>query len=222
MEEIIEVKSREKLGTRATIELRKAGSVPAVLYGKGIPSVHFSVDRKLAEEIMRHTEKLLKVKVGKAEAVPALIQDVQLNAISGEIIHFDALVVRLDEKVEMSVTVEIFGADVSPGIQEGGALEINVHEVMVSCFPDRIPEKLEIDASQMVIGDIKHVSDLVMPEGVELLGDLEENLILISEPVEIEAATDIEASLEELEGAEPTVQKQKEDEGETAQDSDNE
>jgi large subunit ribosomal protein L25 len=210
MENVLTGYPREKLGTDASENLRKQEKIPAVLYGKGVENVHFYIEKAELQKALRLHEKLLNIKIGKKEAIPTLIQEIQYEPVGGDMLHIDFHVVKLDEAIEVDVSIETIGSELSPGIQEGGNLEIHLHEITVSCFPDRIPEKMTIDVSGMVIGDSKTVGDLEVIEGVEIISDSEEVILSITQPIDVEAETDIEESLQELEGAEPTVQKQKE------------
>lgn len=210
METVLKGYKRDRRGTKACKKLRKEGKIPAVLYGKDIDTVHMSVDRMEIERLLRQQERLLSLSVGKDKAVPALVQDIQYEPIRGDILHLDFLMVNLDEKIEVDVAVELVGAELTPGVQEGGNLETVLHDVSVLCLPDQIPEALTLDVSKMNIGDTKTVADLELPEGIEVNTEADEIVAAVHEPVDVEAATDIEESLQEIETAEPTVQKQKE------------
>jgi len=218
MEHVLEVVTRETKGSRSSQKSRNEGNIPGVLYGKALENKHFLIEEQKLMEILRHHEKLVSLKIGKDKPVDALIHEVDYEPVSGKVLHLDLHQVKLDEKIEISVPVEMIGSDISPGVVKGGTVDLILHTVTVSCFPNVIPEQLVVDVSEMDIGDSKYVKDLDLIEGIEVVSDAEEVLITMNAPVDIEAETDIEESLKELE-EEPTVLKQKEEpeEGESSE-----
>jgi len=212
MDTVLKGYERKETGTRASQKLRNEEKIPAVLYGKDTKNTNFYIEKQEVEKLLRRQERLLNLSIGKGDPVPTLIQDIQYEPIKGDMLHIDFLKVSLDEKIEVDVPVELRGSELSPGVQEGGNLETVLHEITVLCFPDRIPESLSLDVSGMGIGEVKTVSELEQVEEVEILTDAEEIVASVHEPVDVEAATDLEESLQEIEAGEPTVQKQKEPE----------
>ncbi len=213
MEHVLEVKNRETTGTKASARVRADGEIPGVLYGKDNENTHFLISERTLQEVLRHHEKLVKVKVEKGKPIDALIHAIQYEPVSGDILHCDLHIIKLDEEIEVSVPLELFGAELAPGASSGGTVEMILHDVTVSCLPNKIPEQITIDASSMEIGDSKTVADIDAGEGVKILTDSEEIVVVVHEPVDIEAETDVEESLKALD-EEPTVQKQKDDSAE--------
>lgn len=220
MEFILSGKLRDKVGSRHAVKSRKNGQIPAVLYGRAIENLHFSVNRRKLDELLRHHEKFLQIKIGDMKPVNVIIQDIQYDAISGEVLHLDVRSVKLDEKISADVSLKIIGSELAPGVQEGGNLEIIIHELTVSCFPDKIPESIEIDVSEMKMDETKTGKDIEPIEGVEVVIDADEILVHMVKAIDVEAETDIEQSLQEIEESEPTVQKQKEPEQEADKEAD--
>jgi len=214
MEVTLTAYPRGKTGSREARKLRRENKVPAVVYGGGGENVNVYVEKREAEKVVSHQERFLTLRIEGGDSFPALVQDVQYDPVSGDVLHLDFMRVQKDEKVEVEVPLELVGAELAPGVQEGGNLEILIHEVTVSCLPGSIPETLTLDASDMTIGDSKTVADIDPVEGVEILLDPGEVVAAVLEPVDVEAETDVEESLKEVEGPEPAVQKQKEPGGE--------
>ena len=210
MENVFEVKPRETLGTKAAAKNRSNGDVPGVIYGKENTSTHFLISERMLQEGLRNHEKLVKIQVGKDKPLDALIHGIQYEPVSGDVLHCDLHIVKLDEQIEVSVSLELLGVEISPGAAAGGTVEMVLHELPVSYLPHNIPEQLTIDASKMEVGETKLVSDIETGEGITILTEADSIVAVVHEPVDLEAETDVEESLKGLE-AEPTVLTQKED-----------
>ena len=96
-----------------------------------------------------------------------VLKEQQRDPVRGDLVHLDLHEVKLDEKIEADVTIELIGAEDAPGVKEGGVLEHVTHEITISALPTAIPESIPADVSGMVIGDTLQLSALVAPEGVE-------------------------------------------------------
>ncbi|MFH1709410.1 MAG: 50S ribosomal protein L25 [Planctomycetota bacterium] len=208
----LDAQKRGAVGSHASTAERTGGRVPGVLYGRGFANLHFTLDRRKLDDVLRHQAKLVQIAIAGVEPVHALIQDLQHDVITHAVLHIDARVVRLDEKIEVRVPVEPMGIEMTPGVAEGGSLELHLHELLVSCFPHEIPDRITIDVSDLKIGDVKRVSAAVVPAGVTIVTAGDEVLVSVVQPVDVAAETNVEASLKELEGAEPTVLTAKPDE----------
>jgi len=167
---VLEAHNREADGSRTARRLRAEGLVPGVVYGGGSDPVSLSVSERDLRVALATQSALIDLKLdGKAE--PVLVREHQRHPVSGRITHIDLIRVDLTKKVQASVTVDVVGAEDSPGVRFGGLLEQIIREVTVECLPIEIPERIEIDASEMEIADSLHVSDLVAPEGIVILDE---------------------------------------------------
>lgn len=167
---VLEATSREADGSRTARRLRAEGLVPGVVYGGGGDPVSLSVNERDLRVALAAQSALIDLSLdGKAE--PVLVRDQQRHPVTGRTTHVDLIRVDLKKKVQALVAVHVTGAEDSPGIRFGGLLEQIIREVTVECLPTSIPESIDIDASAMEIGDSIHVSDLVAPEGTEIVDD---------------------------------------------------
>jgi len=162
---------RSDAGKGASRRLRRTGMVPGIIYGAGKEPQMFAT---MHSELIRHLEHeafyshILTVKLdGKAQKV--VLKDMQRHPSKPFVTHLDLLRVSADEKLRMHVPLHFTGEAVAPGIKiEGGQFLHNMTDVEVICLPANLPEYIEVDVSQMHIGDLLHLSEIALPEGVEL------------------------------------------------------
>lgn len=199
------VERRIEKGKSFTRRLRRSGWVPGVVYGIH-EAVPLTVDPK-ALEVLLHTRAganvvfQLNVAGDEQGERPVIVKDLQVDPMDGSIIHADFLEIRMDEKITVSVPIHLKGE--APGVKLGGVLSQMLRELDVICLPNAIPEEVEVDISGVQMGDVVHVSDLALPEGVELETDAEEPVLTVTAPVEEEAEKE-EAEAEEGAEGEPT------------------
>jgi large subunit ribosomal protein L25 len=170
----LEVSGRDGTGKSVVRKLRQQGKVPGVVYGGHRDPVAIIVDRKAITDLIQKSEHgvrsvfLLKM-AGTDQQRHAMIKDIQINPISRKMMHVDFIRVVMDEVVRVSVPVMITGSPI--GVREGGLLDFQVRELHVECLPNAIPDKVEIDISELGIHHYFRISDLPLPEGVKVLDD---------------------------------------------------
>lgn len=169
---VVVAKSREAQGTGASRRLRKTGWVPAIVYGGGQPPRNISIEHRLLSkqlETEAFYSHILSLEVdGQAESV--VIKALQRHPHKPVLLHADFQRVRADEAIRVRVPLHFEGVDIAPGVKkEGGVLEHLLNDVEVECLPGKLPEYLVVDVSAMVLDQTLHLSDLTLPEGVELV-----------------------------------------------------
>jgi large subunit ribosomal protein L25 len=170
---VLNFELREKTGKGVCRRLRKEGKIPAVVYGKGMDAVSVAVNAKelsaaIAGEGGRN--HLITLNGDKAlDGKLVILSDLTKDCLKGNLIHVDFHKITLKEKVKVSVPVSLVGS--SKGVKEGGMLDIVMHAVDVECLPTQIPEHIEIDVTNLQIGESFHVGDIAVPTGVKLLAD---------------------------------------------------
>ncbi len=166
----IEAEFRADAGKGASRRLRHSGKVPAILYGGGEPPRALTLDH---DDLMHHLEHeafyshILNLKVGDKEQA-AILKDLQRHPSRRAVLHVDFQRVVAGEKIRMSVPLHFMGEDESPGKRQGGLISHVVSDVEISCLPRNLPEFLEVDVSQVELDQVLHLSDITLPEGVEL------------------------------------------------------
>jgi large subunit ribosomal protein L25 len=209
----IELKAhiRTTTGNGPARALRREGMIPAVLYGPKIEPVKLSINTKELEHILKAEnigQALFNLSIGDDETVTktAMIRELQTKPVSGEFIHADFYEVAMDRKIIVNVPVVAIGQ--SKGVELGGILQIIRRELEVLCYPGEIPESIEIDITDLDIGDSLHVEEIPLKEGVEVPADVNFTVLTISSPKveeeeEEEEGEELEEAVEGEEGAEP-------------------
>ena len=186
--------------------MRREGRVPGVLYGGVGEPGSFAVEDRALRTALAAVGAVLEVALDGGRPTPAVLKQSQRHPVRGQLMHVDLVRVRLDQPIQATVAVELLGAEDSPGIRDGGVLEQVTHSVQVEALPTAIPESIGHDVSEMSIGDTLVLAALQAPEGVTLLGDLDEIVIatLIPPRLRLEDEEEIEQETElvgESEGA---------------------
>lgn len=169
----LSVKLREEKGKGYARRLRRSGMIPAVVYREG-RSTPISVRIKdLTDVLTRGGEEhvLINLKFsGNGEEKLAIVREIQRDPIKEHLLHIDFFEVSLKEKVRVTIPVVISGEPLGVK-QKGGILEQATREIEIECFPTAIPERIEVNASSLDIGDSIHAGDLAVPEGIRVLED---------------------------------------------------
>ncbi len=169
---VLNAELRTDMGKGASRRLRRADKLPAIVYGAGKDPQNLTLEQKDVQYQLQNEAfftQVLELNVGgKSEEV--LLRDLQHHPYRQDILHADFQRVDAAKEVHVNVPLHFINEDVSVGVkQEGGAISHVVTEVEVVCLPKDIPEFIEVDLSDMHMGDILHLSDLKMPAGVEVL-----------------------------------------------------
>lgn len=214
------VQPRENLGKQGAKQLRRAGWIPAVIYGGDEASVPVKIEEHTIETLLRHTHltSLIDLAVEGGESTKALIRDTVRHPLSDQLIHLDLLRVTERSRVTISVPVELIGEPA--GIEEGGVLDHVLHELSVECAAMRIPDSVTVDVSALMIGDNVSVSDLEIPEGVRVLTDSDQTVATVSYPEIITEETEEEEGEEGEELTEPELIGAEDDEEEEDEEGD--
>ena len=192
----LKVAERPERGSRATRRLRRQGLVPGVVYGgKDRECTAFSVDARELRRVLTAGSAVFDVAVdGKAR--PVIVKDQHHHPVRDHVMHIDLLEVRLDEKIQTTVALELTGVEEAPGVKEGGVLEHVTRELNIEALPTSIPENITVDVSHLEVAGTMHLTEVSAPEGVEFLDDLEETIVAtITAPTEI-AEPEIEEEAE--------------------------
>src|SRR5215218_2556484 len=197
----LSISAREASDSRATRRLRRGGQVPGVLYGGDSDALPFAVDERELRHALAARGAVVELELD-GKATPAVLKDAQRHPVRGETLHVDFLRVRLDVAIHAVVALELTGGEEAPGAKEGGVLEHVTREVNIEALPTDIPERLELDVSEMQINDTVFLSQVVAPAGVTILDDVEETVVATLTQPRLQAELDAleEGAIEEETG----------------------
>jgi large subunit ribosomal protein L25 len=192
----LDVTPREIEGSRENRRLRRAGRVPAVLYGGGEEPRHFSIDARDLRLALQGSGAVIELAIdGQTEN--AVVKDQQRHPVRGDAVHIDFVRVRMDVAIQSVVLVELTGVEDAPGTREGGVLEQQTRELTVEALPGDIPEAIVHDASELEVGATLTVGDLTAPSGVTIVDDPETVVASITLPrLEVETSDEVETETE--------------------------
>jgi large subunit ribosomal protein L25 len=198
----IEAESRSESGKGAARSLRRAGKLPAVLYGYGDPARMIALDEhgfNLALTHERAEHALINLGIDGSDESLAIVKQVQRHPVRHNVLHVDFQSIRMDE--EITVDTEIILDGEPPGVEEGGVLEFVTRAVELRALPQDVPDSIHVNVSGLAIGDTLHVSDIGTPTGVTILTDGHMLLASVAVPrvIEEEVAESELAEGEELE-----------------------
>ncbi len=189
---------REVTG-KAVHRLRKAGRLPAVVYGHGVDSTSLSVDAHEFDQLRKHTgpNALVDLSVDGKKAKPVLVSSVQVHPVNRRPLHVDLFLVRMTEELTVDVPLVPTGESIAV-TQHGGTLLHPTESVKVKALPDHLPQSIEYAIDGLVDFDTTlHVRDLVVPADVTLLTDGEEIIAKVQAPRVEEAVTPVEGAAAE-------------------------
>jgi large subunit ribosomal protein L25 len=164
---------REDQGKGASRRLRHEGKVPAIIYGAGRPPRPITFDHNRVIQQLENESfysSILNVKVGE-KSQAAILKDIQRHPSKRLIMHIDLQRIVEDQAIKMNVPIHYVGEDVAPGVrEEGGTVTKMLNDVEVTCLPKDLPEYLEVDISAMALNDMLYLTDIKIPQGVEIVG----------------------------------------------------
>jgi large subunit ribosomal protein L25 len=156
--------ARQGRGTRAATKLRKQGQLPAVVYGHKEETVSVSVSAEELENVIRHKARVVDLQTQGAPTQKALIREIQWDHLGKEVLHVDFERVSADERIHVSVPIEIRG--IAPGVAGGGVLDQPMHSLAIECPAISVPESIRVNVGELLLGQAVHVRELHLPEGV--------------------------------------------------------
>ena len=179
----IEVNARDESGSASSRRYRKEGLVPSVVYysrgEKSIPVVMSNREfSKLAKQAKTSQIFTLKSTIADLDGKPAIVKQIQLDHLKGEVVHVDFQALRENEEVSVRIGLKFTGE--ARGVKlDGGILTVVNHEVKVKCLPRLIPSEIQVDVTDLGMGNSLKLKDLHTPEGVKLEGNPEETVVSV-------------------------------------------
>jgi len=218
---------REDQGKGASRRLRREGKLPAIVYGGDRPprSITLDHDKVLQQSgSERFYSSVLTVKVGN-RAQEVILKDIQRHPAKNKILHLDLQRIVAGEAIRMNVPIHYLNEETAKGVkQEGGVLFRQYNEVEVSCLPKNLPEYIEVDVAELGMDEQLHLSDIEVPEGVEIVELAQEEaedqvIVSIHMPRQVVEEEEGEEAEEPEAGEVPRVGEEEEGEDESSKES---
>ncbi|VAX23273.1 LSU ribosomal protein L25p [hydrothermal vent metagenome] len=197
-------KKREISNKGANKELRRNGVIPCIYYSKDKEPIAFSVEEIALKPLVYTSQAhIINLTFENEEPIGAIIKDVQFDPVTDRVVHADFHGVTLGQMIDVQIPINIIGSAV--GVKEGGMVQQNIHKLDVECLPRHIPQHLDVDVSELEIGDSIHIRDLNF-EDINILNHDDTIVISVVAP----RGEEVEEEAEEVEGevegtAEPEV-----------------
>jgi len=204
--DILSLNKRESFGKGAAGRMRKEHRIPGLVYAGGNDPSHVEVNEKELVHTIKRGSPLVNLTMPDGKQIMATVKEVHLDPITDLPIHVDFQEVHSGEVITVSVPLHTRGE--CRGTKEGGVLDVQVREVEIRCVPDALPEYLEVDVTDLGIGDSLTLADVPLPEGVELNQDENYHVLSVVPPRLL-----VEEEEEEEEGEEAPEEGAAEEEG---------
>jgi large subunit ribosomal protein L25 len=200
----LKAQNRTPAGKTEARRVRRQGMVPAIAYGRGLPSTAIAVPPKEVARILmseRGQNTVVELEM-EGRKILAMIREFELHPVKRELVHVDFIEVKLDRPVDVHVPLHATGKAV--GVTKGGVLRVVYRTLPVRCLPDRIPVKLETDVAHLELGMHVSTKELKLPEGVSVLLPPEQTLVSVVAP-EKEEVVEAVAAVPGAPGAAPAA-----------------
>ena len=165
---LISADLRDRVGKGSARAARRAGKIPAVIYGDKKEPIAIEIEARMMRKIIHEPgiySRLLDINVDNGKHT-VLMRDIHFHPVTDDPLHFDFLRVGGSSTISVAIGVEFINEDICPALKIGGVLNIVRHEVELNCLPISIPEKLTVDLAEAKIGDSIHISAVELPDGV--------------------------------------------------------
>ena len=178
---------REQVGKGVARSMRRAGKIPAVLYGQGECLLLTVNPEELVKILKSHagSTALISLTVNGAQSKQnrtALLRDYQIDPVTGAVLHADLFEISMSKPIRVKVPIKVTGG-IPAGVKEGGVLHHNMRDVHVECLPAALPDHIEVDASALTIGSGIHVKEIGAREGVRFLDDPDQMVVSVAAPM---------------------------------------
>ena len=178
---------REQVGKGAARSMRRAGKIPAVLYGQGECLLLTVNPEELVKILKSHagSTALISLTVNGAKSKQdrtALLRDYQIDPVTGAVLHADLFEISMSKPIRVKVPVKVIGG-IPAGVKEGGVLHHNMRDMHVECLPAALLDHIEVDASALTIGSGIHVKEIGAREGVRFLDDPDQMVVSVAAPM---------------------------------------
>ncbi len=199
---------RTQTGKGSARKIRSAGKLPAILYGPEIDPIMLTLDFTELKKALqgRSAESvLLNLRIDsdkKGQSKKVMIKEIQRDPVKRDYLHVDLFEISLIKELEVDIPIHLVNTPI--GVSEGGILQHTRREVKVSCMPDDLVDKIDVDVSGLDIGQSLHIGDISFPSGLKSLEDVDVTIVTVVAPTIAAEEEEVEEEeVEEVEGEEP-------------------
>jgi large subunit ribosomal protein L25 len=201
---VLAARNRANTGSGEARRIRRSGRIPAVLYGRTGKSISIDLDTQEFSNQIRNISESTIVKLDlEGKSYDAFVKDTQRSITSGGILHVDFYEVESGVALRAKVSIHLQGNPA--GVREGGVLESPLHEIEVECLPKDLPERIDVDISELKVNQSLHVRDIALGEGVRLISNGDQVVALVKFAREEAAAAVTEEAAAPAAGAAPAA-----------------
>lgn len=192
---VLQAAVREHIGKKSK-RVRSADSVPGIFYKHGEANIPIQVERLVLNPVVFTSQtRVIQLRLPDGAVKKCILRDVQFDPVSDLPVHFDLQGLFEDEKLTLELPVSLVGGT-ARGVRDGGMLQHVIHKLRVSCLPKDIPERVEVNVSDLGINQAVHVSDVVLPN-VTILESPESTVVAVLPPTVVKEETVAAAPAEE-------------------------
>ena len=196
---VINAEKRDLIKKNASFKLRQEGKIPAVVYGNGIESLSLSLNGKEIIAIINNKEvknAIIDLSVeGISDVKKVILKDFQTDPVNNRLLHVDFYEFSANKEMTVTIPIKLIGK--AKGLAFGGILEQIMRDVEIKCLPVNIPKEIEVDITDLDVGDNLHLNKVTFPEGITPVTELRRTVAVITEPENEEKA--VSAEEEEVE-----------------------
>jgi len=209
----LQIELRNDTGKQQTKTLRRSGRTPATYYAHDQKTLSLSVDTYSLKRLLHKEVNILDIVFPDGKSKKSIVRELQRDPVTDELLHVDFMGIKLDEKIKMTIPVILTGTPMGVKVQ-GGILEHPTREVEVEGLPLDIPEHIEIDVSEMEIGDVKTLEDISAGDKFRFVTELSHPVAIVAQAKVVQVEEEVEEELlegEEAEGEEGTPEEESEE-----------
>lgn len=199
----LDIQHRSAFGKQSARAIRRAGDVPAILYGRKQDAVAIQINERLFKQFLRTYGEnvIINMEITEGNPEPVIIKEIQRDPVEKQmLLHADFIRISLDEPVTSTVPIVLVGTPA--GAQHGGIVEFPLRNLTLNCLPALMPNEISVDINEMDIGDLVYVQDIELDDEIEVLDEPQRVVVSVSQPrVQIEEVVEPEEG-EEGEGEE--------------------
>ena len=211
----LETQMRGETGKGAARSLRRIGMVPGVLYGLEEPNILLQINERNLQDLLNIDgveNSLINLELGDDASETVMIKEIQRDPVRRNVLHADFVRISLEKEITTRVPITLLGTPI--GVRASGGIQEFTHwELEIRCLPTVIPDNIELDVTDMLIGDFIHVSDIT-PEGIEVSDEPETIIVAIRPPRVVTTEEPVEAAVAEEEAEPEVITRRREEEEE--------